>query len=103
MCDPPLWTASVEGRDGSHSLMLVPGERVDGTVVRHEPYGAFVDIGEQELAAFLLMPSSMGILAAPMKPCPRGCDDSRGLSGLRPTRWPQPRISIRPGHLAGIA
>lgn len=54
MCDPPLWTASVEGRDGSHSLMLVPGERVDGTVVRHEPYGAFVDIGEQELAASLL-------------------------------------------------
>ncbi|MEU0315097.1 S1 RNA-binding domain-containing protein [Nocardioides sp. NPDC006273] len=81
--------------------MLTVGQRVRGRVVRHEAYGAFVDIGESELAALLL--------DALIDDDPRRARDSLPavgdeieavFLGYGPPRGTQPRISIRPSDFA---
>jgi hypothetical protein len=81
--------------------MLIPGQRVQGRVVRHEAYGAFVDIGEPELAALLLDALSDGppSLARDALPAVNAEIEAVFLGYGRPGGT-QPRISVRPSDLA---
>ncbi len=81
--------------------MLITGQRVRGRVVRHEAYGAFVDIGESELAALLLDALIDGDPLHARDALPEvGTEVEAVFLGYGRPGGTQPRISLRPSDLA---
>lgn len=84
--------------------MLEEERLVKGVVVRHEPYGAFVDIGEPELAVLLLDAIVDGDPAHARDLLPAvGTDIEAVLLGYTVSvLGTQPRLSIRPSDLERV-
>lgn len=75
--------------------MLKVGQQVGGRVVGHEPYGAFVDIGEQELAVLLLDAVVEDPSLARDSVPPIGAQIEAVFLGYGRAGGSQPRISIQ--------
>lgn len=73
------------------------GDHVRGTVTRHEVYGFFMDIGEEQEGVVLR--SCMGDDAANVDYPPIGSTVEAVLLGYTDV-GAQPRLTIRPQHLA---
>lgn len=75
--------------------------RVRGTVTRHEPYGFYVDFGEeQEGVVVITMISDDANEANPTFP-PIGATVDAALLGYT-TIGDEPRLSVRPMDLEGL-
>lgn len=93
---PPAKAARLGGE------MLTPGERVQGRVVRHEAYGAFVDIGEAELGVLLLDALVDGDPGTARDALPQvGTRIDAVFLGYARPGGTQPRLGIRPSDFAG--
>lgn len=83
--------------------MLEVGQRIRGRVLRHEPFGAFVDIGESEPAALLMDALVDGAPALARKALPPvGAVIVAVFLGYGRPGGSQPRVSIRPSDLARV-
>lgn len=78
---------------------LRPGQLITGAVVEHQPFGVFIDIGEDELGvAVITMIEDEPRSKTPLFPPVGSSVDAVFLGFSGPGR--QPRLSLRPADIA---